>query len=63
MCKLRIPYFDFYPTDFMHGVRGLSAQEIGVYIMVLCRIYEENGPVEFHVARLATTAACGKKHS
>lgn len=57
----RIPYFDFYPTDFMHGVRGLSAQEVGVYTMLLCRIYEENGPVEYHTARLATY--CGMRES
>jgi uncharacterized protein YdaU (DUF1376 family) len=59
--KDRIPYFDFYPSDFMHGVRGLSAQEVGVYTMMLCRIYEENGPVEFHVLRLATY--CGMRES
>lgn len=56
-----IPYFDFYPADFMHGVRGLSAQEVGVYTMMLCRIYEENGPVEFHVKRLATY--CGMREA
>lgn len=54
MSKPRIPYFDFYPTDFMHGVRGLTAQEVGIYTMILCRIYEENGPVEYHQARLST---------
>lgn len=61
MSKDRIPYFDFYPSDFMHGVRGLSAQEVGVYTMMLCRIYEENGPVEYHVMRLATY--CGMRES
>ncbi len=55
----RIPYFNFYPTDFMHGVRGLSAQEVGVYTMVLCRIYEESGPVEYNLIRLATY--CGMR--
>lgn len=54
-----IPYFDFYPADFMHGVRGLTPAEVGVYTMLLCRIYEENGPVEYHVARLATY--CGMR--
>lgn len=54
-----IPYFDFYPADFMNGVRGLSAQEVGVYTMLLCRIYEESGPIDFHVARLATY--CGMR--
>ncbi|KQY20252.1 DUF1376 domain-containing protein [Rhizobium sp. Root483D2] len=54
-----IPYFDFYPADFMNGVRGLSAQEVGVYTMILCRIYEESGPIEFHVTRLSTY--CGMR--
>lgn len=57
--KRHIPYFSFYPADFMNGVRGLSAQEVGVYTMLLCRIYEENGPVEYHVLRLATY--CGMR--
>lgn len=54
-----IPYFSFYPADFMNGVRGLSAQEVGVYTMILCRIYEENGPVEYHPRRLSTY--CGMR--
>lgn len=61
MSKSRIPYFDFYPSDFMHGVRGLSAQDVGVYTMILCRIYEENGPVEYNPLRLATY--CGMRES
>lgn len=57
----RIPYFDFYPTDFMRGVRGLTATEVGIYTMLLCRIYEENGPVEYHPVRLS--AYCGTRES
>jgi uncharacterized protein YdaU (DUF1376 family) len=57
----RIPYFNFYPADFMNGVRGLTAQEVGVYTMILCRIYEESGPVEYHVRRLATY--CGMREA
>lgn len=56
-----IPYFNFYPSDFMHGVRGLTAQEVGIYTMVLCRIYEENGPVAYHAARLAAYCGCKEK--
>lgn len=59
--KARIPYFDFYPVDFMNGVRGLSAQEVGVYTMVLCRVYEENGPIEFNTMRLSTY--CGMREA
>lgn len=61
MSSNRIPYFDFYPTDFMRGVRGLTAAEVGVYTMLLCRIYEENGPVEYHPVRLS--AYCGVRES
>lgn len=59
MTKARIPFFRFYPSDFMNGVRGLSAQEVGVYTMILCRIYEESAPIEYHALRLATY--CGMR--
>ena len=56
---MRPAYFPFYPADFMTGVRGLSPQEVGIYMMLLCRIYEEGGPVEADTARLA--AYCGTR--
>lgn len=56
-----IPWFKFYPADFMNGVRGLSATEIGLYIMLLSLIYEESGPVELNVLRLATY--CGMREA
>lgn len=59
MSRKHIPYFSFYPADFMNGVRGLSAQDVGVYTMLLCQIYEENGPVELNHFRLATY--CGMR--
>lgn len=59
LAKERIPYFRFYPSDFMRGVRGMTAQEIGLYTMLLCRIYEESGPIENHTLRLATY--CGMR--
>jgi uncharacterized protein YdaU (DUF1376 family) len=59
--KRHIPYFSFYPADFMNGVRGMSAQEVGVYMMLLCRIYEENGPVDFNPLRLSTY--CGMRQA
>ncbi len=59
MARTAIPYFNFYPSDFMHGVRGMSAQEVGVYTMLLCRIYEQSGPIEYNVIRLSTY--CGMR--
>jgi uncharacterized protein YdaU (DUF1376 family) len=59
MPKSRIPFFRFYPSDFMDGVRGMSAQEVGLYTMLLCRMYEESGPIEDNTLRLATY--CGMR--
>lgn len=59
MTRKHIPYFRFYPSDFMNGVRGLTAQEVGVYTMILCRIYEDGGPIELHLKRLSTY--CGMR--
>ncbi len=59
MPDMRAAWFKFYPADFMNGVRGLSAQEVGLYTMLLARIYEENGPVEYHPLRLSTY--CGMR--
>lgn len=56
-----IPYFTFYPADFMDGVRGMTPQEVGVYTMLLCRIYNQNGPVEYHARKLATY--CGMREA
>ncbi len=61
MSGARIPYFPFYPIDFIRGIRGLKANEVGIYTMLLCRIYEENGPVEFHPARLSAYCGCREK--
>lgn len=49
-----LPWFKFYPADFMHGVRGLGPREVGIYTMLLCKIYEEGGPIEYHARRLST---------
>jgi uncharacterized protein YdaU (DUF1376 family) len=37
----------------------MTPQEVGVYTMLLCRIYEENGPVEANILRLSTY--CGMR--
>jgi hypothetical protein len=34
-----ILYFNFFTSDFMNGVRCRTPQEIGVYTMILCRVY------------------------
>ena len=59
MADRRNPYFKFYPADFMGGVRGMTAQEVGVYTMLLCRMYEEDGPIGDDAFRLSTY--CGMR--
>lgn len=61
VAEKRIPYFRFYPSDFMRGVRGMTAQEVGLYTMLLCRMYEESGPIEDHALRLSTY--CGMRQA
>ena len=61
MTRHHASWFKFYPADFMNGVRGLSAQEVGLYTMLLARIYEENGPIEYHPLRLSTY--CGMREA
>lgn len=46
MARGDLPYFNFYPSKFMTGIRGLTPAEVGVYTMLLCRIYEKGGPIE-----------------
>lgn len=47
-------FFHFYPSRFMAGIRGLNANEVKVYISLICRIYEHNGPIPWKPEILAT---------
>ena len=47
------PFIKFYPSNFLAGTSGLSPAERGVYITLLCLIYEADGPVERDDARLS----------
>jgi uncharacterized protein YdaU (DUF1376 family) len=40
-----LPYFQFYPTDFIEGVRELNAEQVGVYTLLLCAMYQGGGEV------------------
>ena len=52
-------HIPFYPSDWLAGTRGLSAEETGVYITLICRMYELAGPVERDDKRLHRL--CGTK--
>lgn len=52
-----LPFIRFYPSKFVGGCRGLNATEVGIYILLLCKIYEEDGPIEADPVKLS--AHCG----
>lgn len=58
---MSIVHVPFYPSDWLAGTRGLSAEETGVYITLLARIYEMAGPIERDDARLARLCGCKTK--
>lgn len=51
------PFIKFYPSDFLGGTSGLSPAERGVYITLLCLIYEADSPIRRDDSRLAR--CCG----
>lgn len=43
----------FYPSDWLAGTGSLTPAERGVYITIVCMIYENDGPVAMDRKRLA----------
>lgn len=54
------PFIKFYPSDFLGGTSGLSPAERGVYITLLCLMYESDGPIARDDARLARRCGAPK---
>ncbi|MBX9863576.1 MAG: YdaU family protein [Hyphomicrobium sp.] len=52
----RAPYFPFYVQDFIHSCRrsGMTAEEVGVFIVFLCKQWEAGGPVADDLRALTT---------
>ena len=48
-----MPWFKFYPADWLSGTRGLTATEAGVYITLIAMMYDYGKPLEMDEARLA----------
>jgi len=48
-----IPYVQFYPSDFLAGIAGLTPDEIAVYTVVLMLIYDSNGSVREDIDALS----------
>jgi uncharacterized protein YdaU (DUF1376 family) len=54
------PFIKFYPSDFLGGTSGLSPAERGVYITLLCLIFDNDGPVLRDDTRLARRCGAPK---
>lgn len=54
------PFIKFFPSDFLAGTSGLSPAERGIYITILCLIWDGDGPVEMDIARLARRCGVSK---
>lgn len=39
-------YFPFFPTDFLEGTRDMPAELVGVYIKLLCAMYQQDGSIK-----------------
>lgn len=60
---MSIIHVAFYPSDWLAGTRGLTAEETGVYITLIARMYEMAAPIERDDQRLSRLCGCKTKPS
>ncbi|WP_455477987.1 YdaU family protein [Bartonella sp. B10] len=56
-----LPYVCWYQNDFLGGVRGMRAHEIGIYTILLNEMYARGHPLKLSVERLARLCGCDKR--
>jgi uncharacterized protein YdaU (DUF1376 family) len=52
----KIRRIDYSPDEFLVGVAGMSAEEIGVYWVIVSLIYSSGGPIPVDDDRLKRLA-------
>lgn len=52
------PYVNLYTSDFLAGTSGMTAATKGVYITLLCLMYEAEAPLQQSWATLARRCGC-----
>lgn len=52
------PFIPFYTSDFLGGTGGMTASVKGVYITIICLIYEQGGPLPQQWDSLARRCGC-----
>lgn len=55
---MTLPYIPFYTSDWMAGTAGLKAEHKGVYITLLCLMYESEAPLQQAWDVLARRCGC-----
>lgn len=53
-----VPYIPFYTSDFLGGTSGMTAATKGVYITLLCLMYETERPLSQQWDTLARRCGC-----
>ncbi len=56
-----LPYVCWYQNDFLGGVRGMRAHEIGIYTILLNEMYARGRPLDLSEERLARLCGCDKR--
>ncbi|WP_406873309.1 DUF1376 domain-containing protein [Aminobacter sp. P9b] len=56
-----LPYVQWYQDDFVGGVRGMRAHEIGVYTMLLMEMYARGKALDLSESRLARLCGIDKR--
>jgi len=52
------PFIPFYTSDFLGGRGVITTTQKGVYITLLCLMYEEEGPIPEPYSALARRCGC-----
>jgi uncharacterized protein YdaU (DUF1376 family) len=52
------PYVPFYTSDFLAGTSGMTSSTKGVYITLICLMYEAEGPIPQKWDTLARRCGC-----
>lgn len=56
-----LPWFRFFPSDWLGGTRAMSAAETGIYITLIATMYEKGVPIANDPVKLARL--CGASNS
>ena len=54
----KLPFIRWYASDFLTGIRGLKAFQIGIYTVLLNEMYERCAPLPINFDKLAWQCGC-----